>query len=105
MNRIMRDLLQFARPKADTTDPGSVEAAINDTVTLVSPQKEFDAVDLSLDVFPDLPRVKLTQERLVQVLLNLMLNTASGASWVSFLCTWHSRRDSNPDREIENLAC
>jgi len=76
VNRIMRDLLQFARPKADSSDPGDVEGAIHDTVTLVTPQREFAAVDLSLDVFPELPLVRLPREQLVQVLLNLILNAA-----------------------------
>jgi two-component system NtrC family sensor kinase len=80
VNRIMRDLLQFARPKASGSDPGNVETAIHDTVTLVTPQKEFDRVELSLDVFPDLPLVRLAPEHLVQVLLNLLLNAAHACS-------------------------
>jgi signal transduction histidine kinase len=80
INRILRDLLQFARPAAAPEgrdrEPGNVEAAVYDTVTLVSPQKSMKDVALEVDVFPDLPLVSMSREHLVQVLLNLLLNAA-----------------------------
>lgn len=80
INRILRDLLQFARPAAnqvkDAEEPGNVEAAIYDTVTLVSPQKAMKPIELEVDVYPDLPAVALGREQLVQILLNLLLNAA-----------------------------
>lgn len=84
INRILRDLLQFARPAAvaegDALLPGDVEAAIYDTVTLVTPQQSLKNVDIAVDVFPDLPRVQMTREQLVQVLLNLLLNSADACN-------------------------
>lgn len=80
INRILKDLLQFARPgnRADEDDlsPGSVEAAVYDTVALVTPQKSLHDVDLAVDVFPDLPAVALSREHMVQIVLNLVLNAA-----------------------------
>jgi two-component system NtrC family sensor kinase len=79
INRILRDLLQFARPAAPDTrsgEPGNVEVAVHDTVTLVSPQKSMKAVNLAVDVHPGLPLVPLPREQLIQVLLNLLLNAA-----------------------------
>jgi two-component system, NtrC family, sensor kinase len=82
IHRIIQDLLQFARPSATTTalgqanEPGNVEAAIYDTVTLVRPQASMKPVDLAVDVHPDLPLVEMPNEHLVQVLLNLLLNAA-----------------------------
>ena len=78
---ILRDLLQFARPAAPrdparALEPGNVEAAVYDTVTLVSPQRSMRSVDLAVDVHSDLPAVSLGREQLVQVLLNLLLNAA-----------------------------
>ena len=83
INKILRDLLDFARPSATTlavADPGNVEAAIHDTVALVLPQKSMRDVDLRVDVRADLPRVTLSREHLVQVLLNLILNAASACA-------------------------
>jgi signal transduction histidine kinase len=81
IHRILRDLLQFARPAAGARDgapqqPGDVESAIYDTVTLVAPQSSMKEVELGVDVFPDLPRVTLGREQLVQCLLNLVMNAA-----------------------------
>ncbi len=79
INRILRDLLQFARPAAGgkspvSVEPGNVESAIYDTITLVRPQSSMKEVELEVDVFPDLPAVSLSKEHLVQVVLNLVLN-------------------------------
>jgi signal transduction histidine kinase len=80
INRILRDLLQFARPAAGADGEaklaGNVEAAIYDTAALVAPQKAMQDVELELDVHPELPEVTLAREQLVQVVLNLVLNAA-----------------------------
>lgn len=79
INRILRDLLQFARPGSRAPgEPaaGNVEVAIHDTAALVHPQRALKDVSLELDVHPDLPEVALHSEQLVQVVLNLVLNAA-----------------------------
>ncbi len=80
IHRILRDLLQFARPggPVSETEPqrGNVESAIYDTVALVSPQKSLHDIELAVDVEAELPEVTLGREHLVQVLLNLVLNAA-----------------------------
>jgi signal transduction histidine kinase len=79
VNRILRDLLAFARPStASATEPvpGDVEAAIHDTAALVMPHPALREAELALDVHGDLPLVTLGREQLVQVLLNLVLNAA-----------------------------
>jgi signal transduction histidine kinase len=84
INKILRDLLDFARPgdKAleKSTEPGNIEAAVHDTVALMAPQKSMHDIDLSIDVHPDLPLVTLSREHQVQVFLNLLLNAADACS-------------------------
>ncbi|WP_437723910.1 ATP-binding protein [Sorangium sp. So ce861] len=94
IHKILRDLLDFARPAArgagDAAEEpsGSVAEALEDVVSLVSPQRAFRAVELVRDVAPDVPPVQLSHGRLVQVLLNLLLNAADavpragGRVWV-----------------------
>ncbi|WP_437733439.1 ATP-binding protein [Sorangium sp. So ce1335] len=97
IHRTLRDLLDFARPAApdaggagDTGDApsGSVADALDDVLSLVAPQKAFRGVELLRDVAPGVPRVPLSHGRLVQVLLNLLLNAADavpragGRVWV-----------------------
>lgn len=79
IHHILRDLLAFARPgKAvrDAAEPGLVEVAAHETVALLGPQRAMHDVELVLDLEGDLPRVTLSREHLVQVLLNLVLNAA-----------------------------
>jgi len=80
IHRILRDLLQFARPAApaseERNEPGDVALSITDTATLLSPQKALKDVELELDVDESLPLVPLGREQLVQILLNLILNAS-----------------------------
>jgi len=79
INKILRDLLDFARPGGipdGKEEPGNVDAAIHDTVALMSPQKSMRMVRITVDVRPNLPEVALSRERQVQVFLNLLLNAA-----------------------------
>lgn len=80
IHRILKDLLQFARPaaaaKSEPLAPGDVVQAVEDTVTLVTPQKDMKDVDVRLELEASLPRVTLGSEQLVQVILNLLLNAA-----------------------------
>jgi two-component system NtrC family sensor kinase len=88
IHRILRDLLDFARPAVHRPqgepDPeieaaGDLREAVNDVVALVKPQKALRDVDLRADVAPDVPRVTLSHQRIVQVVLNLVLNAADAA--------------------------
>jgi signal transduction histidine kinase len=79
INGILRDLLQFARPSAETPDavePGDVAQAVNDTASLVGPQKQMKEIELELELEQHLPPVLLGRDQLMQVVLNLVLNAA-----------------------------
>ena len=85
IHRILRDLLEFARPtaRAGSVDgpeaPGSIAEAASDVAALVKPQTAFRDVDLAIEIPPDLPRVLLSHPRLVQLVLNLVLNAADAS--------------------------
>jgi signal transduction histidine kinase len=83
IHRILRDLLDFARPatsvRAGAHEPspeGSVPTAIEAALALLRPQKALRDVAITTDVDPSLPLVPLAEERLVQILLNLLFNAA-----------------------------
>jgi signal transduction histidine kinase len=81
IHRILRDLLQFARPAANPVEgaeqePGDVESAVRDTAALVAPQRSLKEVELVLELGERLPRVTLGHEQLMQVALNLVMNAA-----------------------------
>jgi signal transduction histidine kinase len=84
IHRTLRDLLDFARPaQGGSLEPpagpeaaGDVREATGDVVALVRPQRALRDVALTTELAPDLPRVGLSHRRIVQVLLNLVLNAA-----------------------------
>jgi signal transduction histidine kinase len=79
VHRILRDLLDFARPETGpvsgettTSATANVGTAMNDIASLLKPQKQFREVTIvveSADV-----SARISPERLTQVLLNLALN-------------------------------
>ena len=84
VNRVLRDLLDFARPAAkgdglpadDLGASASMAEAIEHIDALVRPQKSFNGVELLCVVEEGLPPVAMDHERVEQVLLNLLLNAA-----------------------------
>jgi signal transduction histidine kinase len=79
VHRILRDLLDFARPTAARPDPeapGDVAAALADTLALVRPQKNLRDLHIVDEIKGQLPPVRLAHEQLVQLLLNLVMNAA-----------------------------
>lgn len=81
INRVLRQLLDFARPAAtpraqEPEAPGSVAESVEDVSALLRPHKAFRDVELTLELEPDLPQVAFSRSQMVQVLLNLLLNAA-----------------------------
>jgi len=74
IQRIIRDLLDFARPEADSADAIADPAAvIEDAVRLVAPQKDTSAIRIEQRLEP-VGSVRGSADRLKQVVLNLLLN-------------------------------
>ena len=73
IQRIIRDLLDFARPVEALDDEVSLEAVIEDAVRLVAPQKDTSGVRIERRI-ESVPGVRGSEDRLKQVVLNLLLN-------------------------------
>ena len=85
IHKVLRDLLDFARPAAQPKDgsperPSSAADAVSDAVALVRPQKGWKSIAITTDIASDAPMVTSSHERLVQVLLNLLLNAGDAVS-------------------------
>lgn len=74
ISRILRELVDFARRRRDTEADLSLNSVVEDTLRLIRPDPRMRGVALSTDLDPDIPPVRLVEDRLVQVLLNLVLN-------------------------------
>jgi two-component system, NtrC family, sensor kinase len=81
IHKILRDLLDFARPSQNSDpialrEPGDVAGAVDDALALVRPQKAMKPIRIDRQLDDPLPLVALARSELVQVLLNLLLNAA-----------------------------
>ena len=74
IDRIVRDLLDFARPTPLQVLPVSIGNAVDAAVRLAAVQSRFKEVEVVLDLPADLPPVLADERHLSQVILNLLLN-------------------------------
>lgn len=106
IHKILRDLLDFARPAAsprpgEPDRPCSAADAVTDAVALVRPQRDWKSITLETDVSSDLPPVPLGHGRLVQVLLNLLLNAGDAVPADGGRVTVRALRDGDGKVRVE----
>lgn len=107
IHKVLHDLLDFARPASapiaqGAEKPGAVAEAITDVVALVRPQKSFQNVALDVQAPNDLPLVALGRERIMQVLLNLLLNAADATGKRGRIVLRAERRDGGVRLSVED---
>jgi len=76
IDRIVRGLLDYSRPREAHTQFIDVNRVVQDTIELVSTQGKFKRVKLDVETAADLPAVSGDQYQLQQVLVNLLVNAA-----------------------------
>ncbi len=74
INRIVRELLDFARPSKFEIKDVEINKVIEGTLSLLSYQKDFKNIATKLDLQSDLPAIKGDESQLSQVLINIILN-------------------------------
>lgn len=79
IHRVVRDLLDFARPEHARVEAGAsasanVAAVLGDVAALLRPQRAFRGVELLVEVEDPELRVRMSPDRLTQVVLNLAMN-------------------------------
>jgi len=72
--RIIRTTLDMARPPGDAAGPLPVDAVVARVTELKAYDLRRDGITLTVDVPPDLPRIRASAFQLQQVLLNLITN-------------------------------
>lgn len=72
--RIIQELLQFARPKDADPSPTDVKLVIEKTLTMVSNRMYKRQIETHINVADDLPLISVDPQQLEQVLVNLLLN-------------------------------
>jgi len=74
INRIVHELLDFARPSKFEIKDLEINKVIESTLSLLSYQKNFKNIETQLDMQPDLPMIKGDESQLSQVIINIILN-------------------------------
>jgi signal transduction histidine kinase len=74
INRIVRELLDFSRPSKFEIHEVNMNRVVENTLSLISYQKNFKNVETRLDLQPNLPMIKGDESQLSQVLINIVLN-------------------------------
>jgi two-component system NtrC family sensor kinase len=74
INRIVRELLDFARPSKFEVREMEIDQVVNNAISLLSYQKNFKNIETQLELQPNLPMVKGDENQISQVLINIILN-------------------------------
>ncbi len=76
IDRIVRGLLEYARPKPASTSQIDINEVVTRTVQMMTLQGRFKEADVETDLADDLPPVRADAHQLEQVLVNLLLNAS-----------------------------
>lgn len=76
IDRIVRGLLEYARPKAASTSEVDLNEIAARTVQMMTLQGRFKAADVETELAGGLPAVRADPHQLEQVLVNLLLNAS-----------------------------
>jgi len=74
INRIVRELLDFSRPSKSEIREVDLNRVIENTLSLLSYQKDFRNIETQLELHTNLPRVEGDESQLSQVFINIILN-------------------------------
>ncbi len=75
LNRVITELLDFARPKEIRREPRSLEDILEHTLRLLETELAKKSVKLKKVYEDNLPSIRVDRDRLAQAFLNLLLNS------------------------------
>lgn len=74
VDRIIRTLLDYSRPRKSSPQIANVNQVITETAEIVGNQGALKDITLTLDLSPDMPSIIADPGQLSQVIINLLLN-------------------------------
>lgn len=80
MARSLRDIVGFARRRGDEVSDVVLTEAINDAIRLVAHGPNRRKLRISVELPSDMPPVRMVEDQLVMVLVNLLINAAEAMS-------------------------
>lgn len=97
LNRVITQLLEFARPLTMNRQPTSIQTVIRHALRTVEGQARERGIIIEADLQPEIGKIPLDADRISQVLLNLLLNAIAAMEQGGLLRVSLKRRD---DRTI-----
>lgn len=82
IDRIIRGLLDYARPREVHAEPIAVNRVVEETVELLRMQGRFGRIQVDMELAMSLPPVLADRYQLQQVLVNLLMNAADAVAEV-----------------------
>jgi len=72
LNRVVGELVEIAKPIAVSGNPVDLEALISECLQLIAYEPDAEHIEIKTDIEPGLPQIHADEDRLKQVLLNLI---------------------------------
>jgi len=105
INKIVRGLLDYARPSKSEIREVEINKIIESTLALLSYQTNFKNIQTQLDLQSDLPPIKGNESQLSQVFINIILNAidampTGGTLQIQTQCHVMDYLNAHPSRGI-----
>ena len=104
---IVRDLLDFARPKEPRKDIVDVNELLNKSLAMMESQVQFRNVDIIKSLSSDLPKITADADQLQQVFINISINGAEAIENKGSLTlkTYHDSMNNQVVIECTDTGC
>lgn len=74
-NRVVKELLDFAKPSEPRFKPASITEIIHEACSLIKSRRLKQKVGININCNPDLPKIGVSREHLEQALVNFLVNS------------------------------
>jgi two-component system, NtrC family, sensor histidine kinase HydH len=100
LNRVITELLDFARPKEPHREPHSLENVFDYSLRLLQPELAKKQVEVERDFEPHLPLVRVDRDQISQAILNLLLNSLESINEGGKIRVRLGKKDSSPSLQV-----
>lgn len=104
MIRTLREMVDFARRRREEVADVSIAAAVADSARLICHDPRWNRMRLVVDVPPEVPCVRMVEDHLVLVLVNLMLNAIDAMPTGGTLSVTGRQRDDEVEVVVRDTG-
>lgn len=105
LDRTVKDLLVYARPKPLQVQRCDVHRAIERVLTLLRKEPEFERIRFEYSLARGLPAIAADEHQLEQLVVNLLLNAAQASASGGLVRLTAAARDSGVQLVVEDRGC